>query len=111
LRVAGNDGERWRIKSSDMRTKLAIGKIGALIKTIMPQRLFQPDIDTAGRAAFLAGTLGRIQGYGKDNRSRALNDCTLSLQAQKMGATLLTRNYADFDILLQMMPGGRVLFY
>jgi hypothetical protein len=99
------------LNPADKRTKLAISKIGELIKTIIPQRLFQPDIDTAGRAALLAAALSRIQGYGKDNRSKALNDCTLFLQAQKMGTTLLTRNYADFDILLQMIPSGRVLFY
>jgi len=95
----------------DTRTRHSIATIGALIKTVTAERLFQPDIETSGRAALLAGTLSRIQGYGKDHRSRALNDCTLFLQAQKMGTTLLTRNYADFDILLQMIPNGRVLFY
>lgn len=99
------------LNPGDSRTKSTASKIGALIKTIMPQRLFQPDVEVSGRAALLAGTLSRIQGYGKDNRSKALNDCTLFLQAQKMGMTLLTRNYADFDILLQMIPSGRVLFY
>lgn len=95
----------------DQRTKPVINAIGALVTSIQSHRLHQPDIDTSGRAALLAGTLSRIQGYGKDHRSRALNDCTLFLQAQKMGTTLLTRNYADFDILLQMIPNGRVLFY
>jgi hypothetical protein len=95
----------------DFRTKATVNSIGALIELIRPHRLHQPDIDVCGRAALLAGTLSRIQGYGKDNRSKALNDCTLFLHAQKMGTTLLTRNYADFDILLQMIPSGRVLFY
>lgn len=95
----------------DIRTRQNVEKIGALIKTITANRLHQPDITTSARAALLAGILGRIQGYSKDHRSKALNDCTLFLQAQKMGTTLLTRNYADFDILLQMIPNGRVLFY
>jgi hypothetical protein len=82
-----------------------------LVATITAQRLHQPDIETCGRAALLAGIMSRIQGYGKEHRSRALSDCTLFLQAQKMGVTLLTRNYADFDILLQMVPSGRVVFY
>lgn len=95
----------------DMRTRSVVSKIGALVESIHPHRLHQPDIDTCGRAALLAGTLSRIQGYSKEHRARALSDCTLFLQAQKLGTTLLTRNYADFDILLQMIPSGRVLFY
>ena len=95
----------------DIRTRQTIGKISVMVKTITASRLHQPDIETSGRAALLAGTLSRIQGYGKEHRSRALNDCTLFLQAQKLGTTLLTRNYADFDVLLQMIPNGRVVFY
>jgi hypothetical protein len=32
-------------------------------------------------------------------------------QAQKLGFTVLTANLADFDILLQLQPAGRALFY
>lgn len=35
----------------------------------------------------------------------------LFLQAQKLDLTVLTRNIADFDCLLQLIPAGRVLFY
>lgn len=100
-----------RLDPEDARTKKAIGDVGTLVSSIAPQRLFHPDADTALRAGLLAGTLARIQGYGKEHRFRAVNDCTLFLQSQKLGTTLLTRNYADFDILLQMIPSGRVAFY
>lgn len=96
---------------ADARSKLAAADVGTLVASIVPQRLFSPDADTALRAGLLAGTLARIQGYGKEHRFRAVNDCTLLLQSQKLGTTLLTRNYADFDILLQMIPEGRVAFY
>ena len=55
--------------------------------------------------------LCRLQRYGRDQRLRALHDSVLYLQAQKLGLTLLTANLADFDILLQLIPAGRVLFY
>lgn len=55
--------------------------------------------------------LSRLQGYGADRRFRALGDCILFLQAQKLGLTVLTANVGDFDPLLQLLPSGRVLFY
>jgi len=55
--------------------------------------------------------LCRLQGCGRDRRLRALHDSVLYLQAQKLGFTLLTANLADFDILLQLILSGRVLFY
>jgi hypothetical protein len=53
----------------------------------------------------------RLQGYAADRRLRALHDCVLLLQAQKLGLTLLTANVGDFDVLLQLLRSGRVLFY
>ena len=55
--------------------------------------------------------LCRLQGYGRDRKLRALHDCVLYLQAQKLGFTVLTANVADFDVLLQLVPAGRALFY
>jgi hypothetical protein len=42
---------------------------------------------------------------------KALADCVLFLQARKLGFTVLTANIAEFDLLLQLVPSGRVLFY
>lgn len=42
---------------------------------------------------------------------RALHDCVLFLQAQKLGLTVITRDVGDFDVLMQLLPAGRVLFY
>ena len=56
-------------------------------------RVFTPDADVLGRAALLAGMLCRLQGYARDAKFKALQDCTLFLQAQKLGFTVLTRKY------------------
>jgi hypothetical protein len=42
---------------------------------------------------------------------KALHDCTLFLQARRLGCALLTANVVDFDCLQRMWPEGRVLFY
>lgn len=76
-----------------------------------PDRAFAPDSDVLGRAALLSGLLSRSQGYAADGRLRALQDCVLFLQAQKLGLSLLRRTIAGFDILLQLIPAGRVLLY
>jgi predicted nucleic acid-binding protein len=93
-----------RLDPADRRTAAAVAA--------MPDhRIFTPDLEVLGRAALLAGLLTRTQGYGRDARLRALQDAVLYLQARKSGFTVLTRNLADFDLILQLMPAGRVLFY
>ena len=96
---------------SDARTADVIDVIGRQIRAMPPHRIFAPDIEVLGRAALLSGMLCRLQGYEKDGKLRALQDCVLFLQAQKLGLVVLTANIADYDILLQLIPAGRVLFY
>ncbi|WP_225673910.1 hypothetical protein [Bradyrhizobium hereditatis] len=64
-----------------------------------------------GPAALLSGILSRLQGYEKDGKLRALQDCVLFLQAQKFGLVVLTANVGDYDILFQLIPTGRALLY
>jgi predicted nucleic acid-binding protein len=95
----------------DARTAGAIAEIGKQIKAMPPHRIFAPDIEVLGRAALLSGILCRLQGYGKDGKLRALQDCVLFLQAQKLGLVVLTADVGDYDILLQLVPAGQALFY
>lgn len=99
------------LNPSDSRTAGVVAEIGKLIKAMPPHRIFEPDTDVLGRAALLSGILCRLQGYQNDRRHRALQDCVLFLQAQKLGFVVLTANVAGYDILLQLIPAGRVLFY
>ncbi|GLR45814.1 DNA-binding protein [Mesorhizobium amorphae] len=92
-------------------TAKAIKQIRAVIKDMPPHRVFAPDPDVLGRAALLSGMLCRLQGYKDDSRLRALQDCVLFLQAQKLGFSVLTGNISDFDYLLQLIQTGRVLMY
>lgn len=96
---------------ADARTSGVIAVIRDQIEAMPEHRTFAPDADLLGRAALLAGMLCRLQGYAKDARLKALHDCTLFLQAQKLGFTVMTANIAEFDLLLQLVPTGRALFY
>jgi predicted nucleic acid-binding protein len=95
----------------DRRTAAAVAEIRGLVRSMPAHRIFAPDVGVLGRAALLSGIVCRLQGYGADAKLRALHDCVLLLQAHKLGLTLLTANVADFDILLQVLPAGRVLLY
>jgi hypothetical protein len=96
---------------SDARTAGVIAEIGKQIKSMPPHRIFVPDAEILGRAALLSGILCRLQGYEQDGKLRALQDCVLFLLAQKLGLVVLTANVRDYDILLQLIPAGRALFY
>lgn len=96
---------------ADPRTNGVGKQIAVLVAAMLAHRTFTPHADVLARAALLSGMLCRLQGYHKDARLRALHDCVLFLQAQKLGFAVLTANIADFDYLLQLVPPGRVLFY
>lgn len=59
----------------------------------------------------LSGMLARTQGYGPEQRRRGLNDALLFATARKYGCAVLSRNVRDFDLLQQLDPSGRVIFY
>jgi predicted nucleic acid-binding protein len=99
------------LNPSDARSAGVLAEIGKQIKAMPPHRIFVPDIEVLGRAALLSGILCRLQGYDKDAKLRALQDSVLFLQAQKLGLVVLTANVSDYDMLLQLIPAGRVLFY
>ncbi|WP_315812854.1 DNA-binding protein [Bradyrhizobium sp. SZCCHNR2028] len=99
------------LNPADSRTASVIAVVGRQIKATPSHRIFTPDVEILGRAALLSGIFCRTQGYDKDGKFRALRDCALFLQAQKLGLVVLTANVTDYDILLQLMPKGRALFY
>jgi predicted nucleic acid-binding protein len=99
------------LSPSDARSAGVIAAIGKQIKAMPQHRIFAPDAEILGRGALLSGILCRLQGYEKDGKLRALHDCMLFLQAQKLGLAVLTANVGDYDILLQLIPTGRALFY
>jgi predicted nucleic acid-binding protein len=99
------------LRPDDSRTASVINAVKLQVAAMPDHRIFTPDANVLGRAALLAGMLCRLQGYTHDAKFKALQDCTLFLQAQKLGFTVLTRNIVEFDILLQLVPTGRVLLY
>jgi predicted nucleic acid-binding protein len=88
-----------------------IGQIIEVVERRPSYRTINADAEIWREAGILSGVLARLQGYGREERRRALNDALLFASARKHGCAVLTRNVADFDLLEQLDPSGKVLFY
>jgi predicted nucleic acid-binding protein len=93
------------------KTRAVIDRIAAIIDQRPAQRTIVPDVIVWREASILSGILARLQGFDKSQRRRLLNDALLFVTARRHGCTLLTRNVSDFDLMQQLEPAGRVLFY
>ena len=76
-----------------------------------PHRMISPDREIWRDAGILTGTIARLQGTPRSDRRRILNDALIFATARRHGHTVLTRNVVDFDLLQQLDPSGRVMFY
>jgi predicted nucleic acid-binding protein len=99
------------LEPHNSRTRRVIDKIAAVIDQRPAQRTIVPDATVWREASILSGILARLQGFDKDQRRRLMNDALLFVTAKRYGCTLLTRNLSDFDLMQQLEPAGRVLFY
>jgi predicted nucleic acid-binding protein len=91
-------------------TRQAIEQVLASIERRPSHRILNPDRDVWREAGILAGLLARLQQYGKTEQRRALNDALIFLSAAQHGCAVLTRNIADFDLLMQLAPGQAVFY-
>jgi predicted nucleic acid-binding protein len=92
-------------------TASAIQELVDTIERRREHRILNPDRADWRDAGILTGTLARLQHYGKADQRRVLNDALILLSATKAGLTVLTRNIADYDLLLQLVPRGKAVFY
>ena len=88
-----------------------IDQIAASIDLRPVHRILTPDRDTWRDAGMLVGLLTRLQGYGKNERRKALNDALIFITAAKNGCVVLTRNLSEFDLLMQLYARGQAIFY
>ncbi len=92
-------------------TRIVIEQIAAALNRRPPHRTIAPDREIWQRAGVLTGMLARLQRYAKPERRRLLNDALIFSTARKYGLTVLTRNIEDFDLLQQLDPAAKILFY
>jgi predicted nucleic acid-binding protein len=94
-------------------TRLVLGAIRKTVADIPDHRLHAPDTATWGHAGILAGLMFRMGHLpkGEGHERKFLNDALIFLQARQLGASVLTGNVRDFDLLSQLVPSGRIVVY
>lgn len=100
-----------RLDPENAGTKSALREIEATIDDIPGHRLSAPDEEIWGVAGMLAGMLFRLGGYKAGQEKECLNDALIYLHSLKIGSSVVTRNVKDFDLLNQLVPLGKVIFY
>ncbi len=93
----------------DTRTILA--ELAGTIEDIPRHRLEDGSAGVLLEAGILSGLVFRLGGFQPGQEVAALNDATIYLHALERGYAALTRNIRDFDLMNQILPEGRVVFY
>jgi predicted nucleic acid-binding protein len=96
---------------SNAKDRAARAKLSRAIADIPEHRVVTPSVAMWGEAGILVGLHARLAGFNRGQEQDSLNDAILLVQAHAAGAIVLTENLADFDILQQLVPHARVLFY
>ena len=92
-------------------TRTAVQQVLASVERRPSHRILNPDREVWREAGILAGLLTRLRKYGKSEQRRAMNDALIFLSAAKHGCSVLTHNISDFDLLMQLAPYGKSIFY
>lgn len=100
-----------RLSPDHPETPGVLERVGGVIADIPPHRLTAPSAQAIAEAGILAGMAFRLGDFQRGQEQRLLNDAILYLHALERGQIVLTRNIRDFDVLQQVLPSGRVLFY
>lgn len=100
-----------RLEPRHPGTAAILRMVSETVAAIPPYRLETANETVVIEAGILAGLLFRLSGLQPGREVAAMNDATVYLHAMANGLTVLTRNSRDFDVLNQILPEGRVLFY
>ena len=100
-----------KLLPADSRTPASRARIASVLARMPAGHLVQPSPAAWDGAGALAGTLARTQGLAKGAHLALVLDAAVLLTALEREAVVLTANLRDFDLLLQLRPEARALFY
>lgn len=82
-----------------------------VLRRVPQHRLIGPDHASHVEAGIITGICARLQGLSAGAHRQRINDVLILLSARHVGATVLTANIGDFDLIQQLVPDAGVLFY
>jgi predicted nucleic acid-binding protein len=95
-----------KLPVADPRTPGSRARIASILARMPAENLVQPSAAAWDAAGALAGTLARTQGLAKGGHLTLLLDAAILLNA-----VVITANVGDFDLLTQLRPEAKLLFY
>ncbi len=100
-----------KLPEGDARTPGSRARIAGMLDRMPREQVVQPTPAAWDEAGALAGTLARTQGLAKGAHLALVLDAAILLTAAERDAVVVSANVGDFDLLLQLRPQARVLFY
>jgi predicted nucleic acid-binding protein len=100
-----------KLPVADPRTPASRARIASILARMPAENLVQPSAAAWDAAGALAGTLARTQGLAKGAHLTLLLDAAILLSALERNACVITANVGDFDLLAQLRPEAKLLFY
>jgi predicted nucleic acid-binding protein len=100
-----------RLDPAHPGTAAAVRRIGGVVEHWPSDRVLNPDREIWREAAILTGILSRLHHTKEQDRGRTMNDALIFLTASQHGCAVLSRNVRDFDLLMQLVPAGKAVFY
>jgi len=100
-----------RLSTTRPDTRAILAKLTRAIEGIPRHHLEDGSAGVLLEAGILSGLVFRLGGFQPGQEVAALNDATIYLHALERGYAVLTRNIRDFDLMNQILPEGRVVFY
>ena len=92
-------------------TRSRAGYLADVLRRVPPYRTHSPEANDWTGAGLLVGMVARLNGLDAHARRKLLSDALVLLTARRLGATVLTANVNDFDLLAQLVTDGKVAFY
>ena len=100
-----------RLDPAHPGTADVVRRIEGVVEHWPLDRILTPGRAAWREAAILTGILSRHHRTKDEDRGRTMNDALIFLSALEHGCAVLSRNIRDFDLLMQLVPEGKVVFY
>jgi predicted nucleic acid-binding protein len=100
-----------RLDPAHPDTPASVAYIRDALGRVRPYRTLAPDSDDYIEAAIITGTLARTQSLAPPERRKLMHDALVFLTARRIGYPVLTANAKDFDLIQQLSPDGKAIYY
>jgi predicted nucleic acid-binding protein len=100
-----------RLDPAHADTPATLDFMSEALSRVRIYRTMAPNRDAYVEAGIITGTLARTQSLGTPERRKLMHDVLVFLTARQIGYPVLTANTNDFNLIQQLAPDGKVIYY